>query len=141
MVKKQTLIDYWQENIQNNLKVISALIFLVISKSMGILFIGLRLGLDWLLILIILEVSLEPFIIIWLRIILTGEISASQVEKEIVSEQLAQREAGYQKEKAYEREIAEYRVQLAAKTGQATKVIIANKDFNDANEALDELKE
>jgi hypothetical protein len=125
MVKKQSLYDYWQENIQNNLKIISALIFLILSKVLAIVFLGMRLGLDWLLILIILEIALEPFIIIWMRIIFTGEVSASKIEADILKAQLE-----------YEREIAEYRIQIASKTGEVVRAVKSNKDWNDANKGL-----
>ena len=93
-------------------------------------------GLDPLLIAILLMVTLESYIYIWLRIIFTGEVSASQIEKDIIREELLNKDKQFDEKMKYEREIAEYRVQLAAKTGQATKVVIANKDFNDANNAL-----
>lgn len=123
--RKNALIDYWKQNIENNLKTISALIFIIVSKMLGIIFLGLRLGLDWLLIFIILEVSLEPFIIVWLRVIFTGEVAASEVEKRILQEQLA-----------YERELSEYKVRLAGYTGKVDDSIRANKDWTDTNQGL-----
>jgi len=95
---------------------------------LAIVFLGMRLGLDWLLILIILEVSLEPFIIVWMRVVFTGEMAATEVEKRILQEQLG-----------YEREIAEYRIQLAAKSGEVENAIRANKDFNDSNTKISEI--
>lgn len=136
MVKRESLINYWEENIRNNLKVISALIFIIIGKMLGIIFLGIRLGLDWILILIILETTLEPFIIIWLRVIFTGEISMSEVEREIITAQAKFEKDNLNDKLKYEREIAEYRIQLAGIKGNVQEAVIANKDFNDTNQKI-----
>lgn len=130
MTDKQTLIDFWKANIQKNLKLISALISLIISKIIGVVFLGIRLGLDPLLILIMLLFVLEPFIYIWLRIIFTGEISATQTELELIKNQLKQ-----------EQTIAEYRVMLAARTGEIIEALKATDDWNKTNTAIKEVEE
>ena len=126
----KNLLEYWKQNLQENLKIISAIIFLIISKVLAIVFLGIRLGLDWLLILIMIEICLEPFIIIWLRIIFTGEVSATQTEKNLLQQQLY-----------YQQEISEYRIQLAAIKGEVPASVMANKLWTEANKELGKINQ
>ena len=71
--------------------------------------------------------AVKPYFNTYINLVFKGEADMQILENLQLKQQLE-----------YEREVAEYKIQIASKTGSAENGIIANKDWNDANEALQE---
>ena len=140
MVKKQTIIDFWEQNINENMKTISTIIFLILTKIMAIVIFGLKLGLDPLTIAIVIYFAVDAYIVIWMRVIFTGEVSASKIENDILQQKLILDEDRNREQIAYMREISEYRVTLAALKGEIPASIMATADWNILNDRMVEIE-
>lgn len=143
------LRDYWRENIQKNLKKISATIGDIIITTFTVILFAWKSNLDAISALFITIMALRPYITLYVNLITKGE--ASDAEKELITTQAqlnalksqaanitAQQELKQQL--SYERELAEFRVQLAAAKGEVPEAVKYNKDWVDTNEELEDLE-
>ncbi len=136
----EKLVNYWKSNIQENIKTVSAIIFLILTKVFAIIAFGIKLELDLVTILIILYFALDAYIVIWMRVIFTGEVSATKIERDIIQQQIVYDKDNHINELAYEREISEYKIILAAAKGEVPGAIISNANWNTLNERITKME-
>jgi len=115
-----------EENIGKNLKKMVALIGDVIIAVMMVAIFAMKNYLDLPTTMIMILLVIAPYIRHYVELIFKGEVSELQQNNLRISEQLS-----------YEREISEYRCELAAAKGEVPKAIVANKTWYDANTALE----
>ena len=113
--------DFIRTNIRTNIKKISATFGSMIITVVGLMLYGIKADLDWTTILMTLVFAIQPFFNIWINIIFKGE--AELQEREILM---------LTKELEYARTLSEYQLQVVA--------FKAVKDWNDANDILEEVK-
>jgi len=73
--------------------------------------------------------AVKPFVYTYITLVFKNESENLIIENDLLKQQLA-----------YVREIAEYRVQIAAKNGRIPETILENETWNEANAKLKELE-
>lgn len=123
----KTLSDFWQENIKKNLNKISVIIGDLIITIFAILLFAVKAELDAVSLLIMVLFAIKPYFNTYINIVFKGEADMERLENLQLKQQIAN-----------DREISEYKILIASHTGKVENGIIANKDWNDANEALNQ---
>jgi len=113
------LVEYWQANIATNYKKISAIFGSMIISVLGLTFYGIRTGLDFLSVLIVMMFQVSPFIAVLINLIFKGETDIKDHEIAQLKEQAI-----------HEREVSEYRLQAVA--------LRASADWNKYNDLIKE---
>ena len=113
------LVEYWQANIATNYKKISAILGSMFISVLGLVFYGIRTGLDFLSVLIAIMFLVNPFISVLINIIFKGETDLKDNEISQLKEQAI-----------HDREVSEYRIQAVA--------LRASADWNKYNELIKE---
>ena len=113
------------ENIRKNLKKIVALVGDIILCTFAIILYAVRAELDLISGLIMILFAFKPYVTTYINLVFKGEAEAAIMENDVL-----------RKEVAYQREIAEWRIQMAALRGEVPPAVMSNEDWNKANEAL-----
>jgi len=122
-----TLTKYWQENIRKNLRKISVIIGDIIITIFTIMLFTVKADLDIFTFGIMILFAIKPYFNTYISLVFKGEADMQALENTQLKQTIV-----------YDREIAEYRVILAAKNGKVDNSVIATKEWNNANEALKE---
>jgi hypothetical protein len=129
------LIGYWQSNIKQNYKLISAFLTEIIITTILILAYGLRAGQSYIDILFMIWVSTNSAIFIIMRLIGKGEVA--EIEAKYHDE--IKKNESLSQQISYDQVIAGYAIQLAALKGQVPESIINNEKWIDANNILEKI--
>ena len=125
----QKIADYLRDNISRNIKKLMATVGSMITTFLATIVYVTKEGYGWRDAIIILLLALQPFFYVYINIIFRGESELNQQQLLLL-----------QRELDFMREIAEYRVLLAAKEGKVPAAILSNYDWNDINKRLEELE-
>jgi len=123
-----SLRKYWQNNVKKNMKKISANIGDIVITLVTIGMVTLKGGIDFMTMIIMMLFAVKPFLFTYLNLVFKGETD----DLITINSQLVQ-------QLKYDREISEYKIQLAAIKGSQEKAVKANMDWNDANDPLEDL--
>lgn len=116
--------DYWQNNIKVNMKKISAILGDVIITVITVMLFAAKSELDAIATMMMIIMAVKPFIVMYVNLVFKGE--TEDVTK--LNMQLTQK-------LAYTQELAEYQIKVAAMEGKIPEAVIANKVWNDTNDA------
>ena len=114
------LVEYWQSNIKTNYKKISAIIGSMLIMVLGLLFYGIRTGLDFFSIGMTIIFALNPFITILINIMFKGESELKDREIGLLTQELK-----------FAREISEWQLKVVALRSSA--------DWDKYNELIKEV--
>ena len=123
------LTDYWKENITQNIKKISAIMGNMVINMLAIIIFVIKEGYVWSEALLIIVLAMQPFFYLYVSIVFKGESELKDHEIMQLTQKLY-----------YERELAEYRTQIAAKDGKVPGVVVSVADWNEVNRKLEELQ-
>lgn len=110
------------------MKKISANIGDIVITLVTIGMVTLKGGIDFMTMIIMMLFAVKPFLFTYLNLVFKGETD----DLITINSQLVQ-------QLKYDREISEYKIQLAAIKGSQEKAVKANMDWNDANDPLEDL--
>lgn len=119
--KESLLLKYWKENIKTNYKKISAIFGSMIIMVLGLVFYGIRTGLDFFSIGMTIIFALNPFITILINIMFKGESELKDREIGLLTQELK-----------FAREISEWQLKVVALRSSA--------DWDKYNELIKEVE-
>lgn len=123
------LVDYWQENIRQNIKKISASMGQMIISLIALILLVVKEGYDPITALILIAIAMQPFFNWWINLIFKGE-------SDLKDQEILQLKTRLE----YQQEISGYQIQLAAKDGSIPGVIVNVHDWNEINRKIEELQ-
>lgn len=122
MIEKEEskLVEYWKTNIANNYKKVSAIFGSMLIMILGLVFYGIKTGLDLFSVLMTIVFAVNPFLTILINIMFKGESDLKDREIGLLKQELE-----------YSRNLSEYELQIVA--------LKASADWNKYNELLKEV--
>lgn len=118
-----------KKNYKKNSKKLNAIIADIITTVVGLVFFGLRVQLDWLIIGIIILYNIKPYLFNYINLVFKGEIG--DVEKQLEQER---------KRNEYLQSIAEHKIKIAAMTGNEEQSIMSNEEWCKTNKKAKEFE-
>lgn len=123
----EMLREYWQDNIKSNIQKISAVLGDIIMGMIIVALYAIKSGIDLSTMLMMMALTIRPYIFQSINLVFKGEKVDLEHDNLKLRENLI-----------HERELAEYKITLAAAKGQVPEAVKANKDWIDTNKELEE---
>lgn len=146
----KTLPQVWKSNIRSNYKLISAIMGDILISMIIVMFYMMNFGWNISLFLFTTLMAIKPYLIMIVSIFSKGEVKSLQIEYNLSQERekhlreklIWEQEKNTMLTKAqYEREIAEWRVQVAALTSKPIESIKQTAKWNEKNDQIGYLLE
>lgn len=147
---KQSLPGIWKYNVKSNYRFISAILGDILISMIIVLFYVLNFGWNPSLFTFCTLMAVKPYLIMIVSVVSKGEVKRLQIEYNLSQERekhLREKLVWEQEKNSmisklnYEREIAEWRVQVAGLTGKPVDSIKATYKWNEANDQIGYLLE